>query len=141
MSVEQVRIAIATVLDTIETDWLAAKGKSLVIETDNRKFVDQATQSDPYLQVQIIHMSADQADLADNPRVRHDGQILLSVVCKEGSGTSASNILLDFIRPYFELAKIGIIQCNAFEPKLGKPKAGWWYSPAIVNFWYYTTVS
>lgn len=137
MSREQVRIAVANTVVSMQAAWKAAKGVDLVVETDNRKMVDQATQEKPYLQVQIRYMAAEQADMADNPFIRTDGQILLAVVAKENSGTSEANELIDFVRPYFELKNIGPAQCKAVEDKSAVPKNGWYYSPAIVNFWYH----
>lgn len=137
MSREQVRIAVATAVTAMQAAWKLAKGVDLVVEMDNRKMVDQATQEDPYVQVEIRFLSAEQADMADNPFIRTDGQILLSVVAKENSGTTKANELIDFVRPYFELKKIGPVQCKAVEDYPGKPKLGWYYSPSIVNFWYH----
>lgn len=134
MSREQVRIDVATVIQTIVDTWT---DYPLVVEMDNQEAVDQATQTNPYLQVQIRHLDAEQADMSDNPFVKHYGQVLLSVVAKEGTGTADSNKLLDFIRPKFSLKVLGLIHCQAFEDQSGKPVKGWWYSPAIVNFWYH----
>lgn len=134
MSREQVRIDVATVIQEIVNTWT---DYPLVVEMDNQEAVDQATQTKPYLQVQIRHLDAEQADMSDNPFVKHYGQVLISVVSKEGTGTTDANKLLDFIRPKFNLKNIGLVNCKAFEDKSGKPDKGWWYSPAIVNFWYH----
>lgn len=134
MSREQVRIDVATVIQAIVTAWT---DYALVVEMDNHSAVDQSVQEKPYLQVEIRHMSADQADMSDNPFIDYRGQILLSVVAKAGTGTTDSNKLLDFIRPYFNIKDIGIIHCKAFEDYPAKSVNGWYYSPAIVNFWYH----
>jgi hypothetical protein len=134
MSREQVRIDVATVVQAIVTAWT---DYPLVVEMDNQEAVDQSVQTNPYLQVQIMHLDADQADMSSNPFVKHNGQILFAVVSKAGTGTTDANKLLDFIRPYFSLKNIGITHCKAFEDNSGKPHNGWWYSPAIVNFWYH----
>lgn len=137
MSRESIRIALATQIAAMQAAWLVAKGTPLVVEVDNRKMVDQATQSKPYLQVELRFMSAEQADLSHNPMVRHDGQLLLAAVAKDNSGMAAANELLDFARPYFELQYIGPMQCQVMQDYPGKSKLGWYYSPAIVNFWYH----
>jgi hypothetical protein len=130
---EQARVDVSTVVAAIVTAWT---DYPLVVEMDNRQAVDQAKQVKPYLQVELRLITGQQADLADNPLVRQDGQILLSVVAKAGSGTSDSNKLLDFIRPYFNGKRIGILECKAFEDYPCKPKDGWYYSLAVVNFYY-----
>lgn len=134
MSREQVRIDVATTVQAIVTAWT---DYPLVVEMDNQEAVDQSVQTNPYLQVEIRHMSGDQADLSDKPFVYYQGQILLAVVAKAGTGTSDANLLIDFIREYFSLKTLGIVHCKAFEDHSGKLHNGWWYTPAIVNFWYH----
>lgn len=135
MSQVQVATAITAVIEQIIADHTAYP---LVVEQQNRSTVDQATQSDPYLKVEVRFLSADQMDLADKPWIEKWGQIWLTATCKSGEGTAAVKTLLDFVTPYFELKKIGIVQCRAVTAAAGKELKGLWHEPAIVNFYYHT---
>ena len=112
----------------------------LVIEQQNKTVVDQATQDDPYLRIEIRHLAADQMDLSPRPRVEKWGQIHLIAVCKPGAGTARVKALLDFATPYFELKRVGIVQCQAVHGTTGKLINGLWCEPAIVNFYYHETI-
>ena len=109
----------------------------LVVEADNRKLVDQVAQSDPYIQISIAFMSAEQSDMADHPIVRQMGQIILAVAVKEGTGTAAGAALRDFIRPYFSMKNLGIVRTHAAEIYSSKTHMGWEYTPLLINFWYH----
>lgn len=131
--------SIQTVLAQIQADWQLATGKTLVIELDNRDVVDQGTQQDVYLSVEIIPMNGEQADMADRPKVLQEGQILLSAVARCGSGASESNVLLDFLTPYFDMKDLANVRCHAVKAVQPKEKNGWRYAPAIVDYWYHRT--
>lgn len=109
----------------------------LVVEEQNRNEVDQVTQTNPYLKVEVKFFSADQMDMADHPRVEQWGQIFLTAMCKPGQGTVGVKTLIDFVRPYFELKQIGIVHCRAVSAVDGKEVKGVWREPAIVNFYYH----
>lgn len=130
------RQAIRTVLDQIRADWAAYP---LVIETDNRKIVDQATQEKPYLQVEIDFMGGGQADLGARPTVRQDGQIEIHIVDKAGNGTAEIDALVDFIVPYFDMKNLGIVRTQAVERYRGKDVKGWWHEPLLINFYFHRT--
>lgn len=109
----------------------------LVVEQENKTTVDQDKQTKPYLKAEIHFMAADQIELgAQNQLVQQWGQIWLSAVCKPGAGTADVKALLDFVTPYFDCKKVGIVQCLAVTATLGKKADGLWHQPAIVNFWY-----
>jgi Bacteriophage related domain of unknown function len=133
-TLEQVRTEVAGIIVAIQTDWTAYP---LIVETDNRTLVNQATQTNPYLQVAIRNISAEQINLAYKPLVEHIGQIVISAVVKDGTGQAEANALLDFVTPYFDLKTLTYIRCHAFEPYPAKLASGWWYCPAIVNFWHH----
>lgn len=109
----------------------------LKVEQKNRSKIDQATQVKPYLKVEVKLLASDQIDLADKPRIEQWGQIWLSAVCKCGEGAEEAEALLDFVTPYFELNRIGIVQCKSVTAVTGKEIKGLWYEPAIVNFYYH----
>lgn len=110
----------------------------LVVETTNRDLVDQALQTNPYLQVVVATMGGEQAELGPNPTIKRTGQILLSAVVKDGAGVADAEALLDFVLPYFSTRQLGIVQCQAAYPVQGRLLHGWWYQPAIVPFYYFS---
>lgn len=128
------RTEIQTVLAAIQAAWTTY---TLIIELDNRDQVDQSTQTNPYLQASISMLSAEQADMGDRPLVEQRGQIVLSVVAKEGTGMAPSTALLDFITPYFDLKAFGLVKCHAVQAYKSKSFKGWEYSPLLINFYFH----
>lgn len=133
MSFSQARIDIATAVQQIKTAWSAY---DLVVETDNRNNVDYATQVNPFLQVDTVYISGQQLDMADVPKIAQYGQIILSVVSKEGTGVVAANTLLDFVIPYLERKDFTCIRTKAAEPQPSKFVKGWFYQVILINFWW-----
>ncbi len=131
---EQTRIDVATQVQAIVTAWTTYP---LVVELDNDDAVDQATQTNPYLQVEIRDINGDQADLSHNPLVKQTGQIRLVVVVKQGSGTRRANELLDFIRPYFDLKEFTLVRCHAAEKFPQVKRNGQVFFPLVINYWYH----
>lgn len=124
---------IMAVVAQIQQDWTAYP---LVVEAENRTAVNQEKQTNPYLQVSLNMLSADQLDLAARPRVVQYGQILLAVLAKDGSGSVQARTLLDFITPYLELKDFTRVRTHAFEVARDTSVRGWTYYPGIINFWY-----
>ena len=131
---EQARIDIATAAQAIQTAWTAYP---LQIELDNRSTVDLSQQTDPYLCIEVVPISGLQADMADKPLVKQLGQILISAVAREGSGQSASNLLLGFASDFYDLKSFPLVQCRAAEAVKPKLHKGWWWSSCIVNYYYF----
>lgn len=134
MSQIQAATAITAVIAQIIADHTTYP---LVVEQQNMTVVDQALQTNPYLRVDIRMLAADQLDLADRPRAEQWGQIWLTATCKSGTGTAAVKSLLDFVIPYFDCKRLGIVQCKAVTGSGGKEVKGLWVEPAIVNFYYH----
>lgn len=130
------RQAIMTVLAQIQTAWTEF---DLKIDSENRDIIDQASQQNPYLAIEIDFLGADQMDLSPNPLVRQTGQLVVYAVEKVGSGTARAARLRDFVRPRFSLQNLGAggtLHCHAAEIYKSKTIAGWEYFPVLVNFWY-----
>ncbi len=136
LNLGQAKADVMTVVAQIVTDWTTYP---LQVESDNRTVVDQATQVNPYLKVEVAPMSGEQADMADHPRVLQRGQILLYAVAKGGSGEADANALLDFVAGYFDMKNIGTVRCHAATATTQKEIKGWWWCPAIVPYWYHRT--
>jgi hypothetical protein len=132
MSETAARVALQEVLAQIQEDHVAYP---LAIELDNRFTINQETQDKPYLKVMLDFLRADQADMADKPRTRHLGQIVLSIATKHGSGCLEASALRDFVMPYFNLKQLGPMQCQAAERHRSVPLAGWEHFPVLINFW------
>lgn len=127
--------AIMAVIEQIVADHTAYP---LAIEIDNRKLVDQAKQSLAHLKVEIKYISGGQLDLSSRPFVEQWGQIWLSAICKEGTGTAAVRTLLDFLLPYFDRKVLGgLVHCKTVTSGTPKQIKNEWYAPAIVNFYYH----
>ena len=131
MSLTQARTDIATAVQAIKTAWTPY---TLQVETDNRDSINYATQEKPFLQLDTVFMSADQLDLGEAPKTRQWGQIVLSAVVKEGSGTVAATALLDFAIPYLERKQFVVVRTETAEAHPAKPFKGWTYFPLLINF-------
>lgn len=129
-------MAVVQQLAAQHTDYL------LGVEVDNRSTVDQVTQDKPYLKIEIVEVASPdggQLDLSDNPIVEQWGQIWLSAVCKEGTGTLEARKLRDFVVPYFDMQFLAGVRCRAVTLAAGKTVNGLYHCPAIVNFYYHRT--
>lgn len=133
MTLTEANAAIMTTVVQLVQDHAAYP---LVIETDNRDVVDLALQEQPYLQVTVDFMGADQISLGEKPRVKQHGQLLLCAVAKGGTGKAASLALLDFVMPYFDMESMGGVEFHAAEAAGAKEIKGLWRATALVNFYF-----
>lgn len=130
------RAAIMTIVEQIQTDFTAYP---LYIESENAAELNAATQTNPYLAVDIVMLGGEQIDMGPHPRKRQRGQIQLSAVVRAGDGTVAAAQLLDFCAPYFDLLNGSLVQCHSFNALKARTVKEWYYVPAIINFWYIWT--
>lgn len=133
MTLTEANAAIMTVVAQLVQDHTAYP---LVVETDNRDVVDLALQGQPYLQVTIDFMGADQLDLGEKPRVKQHGQLLLCAVAKGGTGKAETLALLDFVMPYFDMANLGGVEFHAMEAAGAKEMKGLWRAATLGNFYF-----
>ena len=135
MSHAQARAAINAVIAQIQAGWTAYP---LKVETDNRDLVDYAAQQKPFLQVEVVNLDGEQADLGTDAWTCQEGQILLSAVSRTGSGTADAAALLDFAIGFFHRKVLaGLVHCESAVAVRGKTFNEWWYEPAVVPFWYH----
>lgn len=128
------RAAVMAVVQQIQTDFTAY---SLKVESENRTSIDQGTQVNPYLKVEIKPISGDQASLGVNPLVEQRGQILLYACIKDGEGAALADTLRDFVIPYFDRKVLNFVQCYAAIATQPKEVLGWRHFPVIVNYYYH----
>lgn len=133
MGLETARQSIVTAIEAAKT---GNPVSGLIIEYDNRIIVDTQTQTNPYLAVQIMWMSGEQADLSATPLHRMWGQIHLAAVVKEGSGSAAANGLLDWFYPRLQRKAWGAVRTLMADYAPVKPWQGWVYYPVLTPFWY-----
>ncbi len=127
------RSDIMTVMDAIVAAWT---DYPLLVEAEDRDVVDQSSQTNPYVTVEIRNLSAIQKDLADRPLVEQRGQILITVMTREGTGTVVPNKLIDFITPYFDMKAFSLVRTHPVEIYPAKYALGWRLAPMLINFWY-----
>lgn len=135
MTLSELRQTVRAVAQQIINDHTAYP---LVVETDNRDVVDQAFQVNPYLAISIKPLRGEQAEIGVAPLSKMEGQIQISAVVKDGSGTADAEDLLDFVLPYFHLQNLATVQCQAAFPTGGREVKGWWYESAIVPYYYFS---
>jgi len=132
MGLESARQSIVT---GIEAAKVGNPVSGLIIEYDNRIIVDTQTQTNPYLAVQIMFMSGEQADLSAAPIHRTYGQIHLAAVVKEGSGSALAMGLLDWFYPRLQRKAFGAVRTLMADYAPVKPFKGWSYFPVLIPFW------
>lgn len=135
MSIDQAKSEITAVLTALIA---AHTSYTLLVERDNRKTVNQATQVNPYLKMEIKFLNGEQADMSSAPRVQVWGQVWLTAVCKCGIGTEAVDELRDFVTSYYTMKDLGLVKMQAAFPALAKEVKGLWESPVIIPFYYHT---
>lgn len=113
-----------------------AGGYPLVIEYDNRILVDTQKQTDPYLQVEIVYLGAEQADLSENPIHRLTGMIILTAKVKEGGGTAELNKLMEAFYPALQRKNFGDVRTFMSDIVTAKAqtKDGWVGLPVTIPF-------
>ncbi len=127
---------INTIAKAVQT---AHSAYTLAVELNNRKTVNQSTQSNPYLKVQTRFFTAEQADMADHPKVKQYGQVRLIACAKGGDGEVDAATLLDFAYPYFEMQNLALLRLQVAEQGEGRDNKGWWEIDCIINFYYHRT--
>lgn len=99
--------------------------------------VDRAMQEHPYLKVEIKFLTADQADLGTSPTVKQWGQVWVSAVQLEGRGWLEPTKLIEHVRQYVELKRLGIVTTLAAGALPPKTVKGEEHRAMIVNFYYH----
>lgn len=132
MSREAIRTSIVTAVEAAKATF---SDYTLLIEYDNRIVVDTKTQTDPFLMVRILYLSAEQANLSNNPTHRVWGQIHLAAVVPEGSGSAKANSLLDFFVPKLHLKSFGTVRTMAATTAASQTLNARVYYAMAIPFW------
>jgi len=133
MSAEAARLAIVTQFDAA----LAAYPPPVPIaQYENRNMVDTTLQQDPFVELDIKNISGRQLDLSNKPMTEQRGQIWITAFAKEGTGSRAAGLILDYFLPWFELKELGIVRTHSAFYFNAKPVNGWQPYPLLVPFWW-----
>jgi hypothetical protein len=134
VNTELIRQSIKTEIERAKAAWTAY---ALAVEYENTEPIDLAMQFNPFLCVDIVFRDGAQMDMNPDPLLRVDGQIIVAVGTKVGSGTAAASALLDFVVPYLQLRDDMLHGVRTHEAKPHEPKTvnGHYYLPFVVGFW------
>jgi len=133
-AVEDARQAIVTKVEALRTTYA---DPSLVVEYDNRNLVNKATQTAPYLCVEIMNISGDQIDLGPGSRHRVMGSIILTARVRKGAGVKAANELLAAFYPSMHMTDSMIpVRTRAARLVRAKDEGDWAGESAVIPFWY-----
>jgi len=136
MSRELARVAVATRIEELKATWTAY---ALLVEQENLQAVNLATQVLPYLKVELVYISAEQAEISRNPRHRAYGHVLLTACVREGQGTKRANELLEhFYVPLQMQDGLPPLRTFAADFVRSKLKEGWVHTPVLIPFYYDT---
>lgn len=131
-SFTQARTDIGAKIAAIVAGWT---DYTLAIQADNR-LIDFGSQTNPFLRVDTVFLSAEQLDIGISPHTQQYSQLLLSAACKEGTGVLLTNKLLDYAIPFFHNQEFGVVRFKVAQRQKDKPLNGWNYSPVLFNFTY-----
>jgi hypothetical protein len=133
MSNEAARNSIATEIERAKTAWTEY---TLLVEYPNRDPINLATQTNPFLKVDIVFMDGEQLDLGDRPLTRNWGQIILAAGGKFGTGQVPLLKLLRHFRPYLQLRdNLGSVRTAVAKPQNARTHLGWHYEIESISFW------
>jgi hypothetical protein len=129
---ENIRVAITTEVARLASLWTEYV---LAIETEGRS-VDTATQTDPYLCLEITFQDGMQADLNTRPIHRIIGGIVLSAAVKKGEGSRKADRLLEHFYSAMQMTdrmSPARTYATSFLPTEESPT--WMKYRAIIPFW------
>lgn len=132
MSTELARQAITSKIEQVRLLYPTP----IIVEYDNRSVVDLATQTDPFVMVDLVFLSGEQASIGLDTYVRTYGQILITASCKENTGMKAAAEIVDFFSQRLEIREISLVRTYGASPQKCKTMAGWYHFPVIIPFWF-----
>ena len=132
VTLEQARTAIATRVNALVATWVAY---TLEVEWDNRNNINFATQTNPYLCVEIMLIDGQQAGLTSTHRVF--GSLILTARVRKGQGTALANALLEHFYPSLQMSdSMFPVRTHAARIIQEKPVNDWAGQTAVIPFWY-----
>lgn len=140
MSFEAARADMVAAAQAALATWVGPPSP-LLLSFENQGIVDQGTQFDPYLCVDMLLVSGEQLSMGATKAVATYGQIHLVTHTRENSGTLLGLKILDHFRPYFQMKAFSTIRTQAARPAGAYPVQGWLCQPLIVPFWYHDLVT
>ncbi len=131
-TLEQARSAIATAVNNLAATWVTY---TLEVEWDNRNTINFATQTNPYLCVEIMLIDGTQAGLTATQRVF--GSLILTARVRKGQGTSSANTLLQHFYPSLQMSDTMFpVRTHAARIVSAGIVNDWAGQSAVIPFWY-----
>jgi hypothetical protein len=127
--------ARAVIYGRLNTSWSAAH-PGMPVRYENRMAVDLGKEIDPFITCEILFNDGEQLGMGDNPGVRYEGAIYLSVWVKEDSGTAEALTYLGELATLFQMAVFGGVKTRACRPLPGRVQAGWYVLSLRVPMWF-----
>ena len=134
MSQSVARQDIAAAIEAARAAWTAYP---LVVEQENRDVIDQVTQVNPYVGVDVVFYDGQQMDLGPDPLQGIYGQIYLAVCTQEGKGTSGVTPLMDYMNKALSRRTFSLVKTAVPKPQPYVIKKGWYCQISLINFWYH----
>lgn len=112
--------------------------KDVRVQYENAPLVDMDTSTLPVLACEIVYRNAEQADMADVPRIRDDGEILCTVIVKEMTGNRLAIALRDEVAVLLQRQELGSARTfvGRVLPNSDLVK-GWTGYRVAIPFWHY----
>ena len=125
---------IAAAIEAARAAWTPY---NLVVEQENRDIIDQVTQVNPYVGVDLMFYDGQQMDLGPAPLVGVYGHILLAVCTQEGKGTSGVTPVMDHMSQALSRKTFSLVKTSVPKPQPYVIRKGWYCQLSLINFWYH----
>lgn len=135
MNREQLRLQVDAWMTQAKAAWAATHaGESFAYEPENQPAIDLTKQVKPYVMLDIVYYGGEQLDMSAAPRTGQFGQIIMAVGAKTHSGTRDANLLLDHLRPFFEMKDVDGLTLGVGQEQRSQDRTnGWTYYPLLFN--------
>lgn len=134
MSQSVARQDIAAAIEAARAAWTPY---NLVVEQENRDIIDQVTQVNPYVGVDVVFYDGQQMDLGPDPLQGVYGHIFLAVCTQEGKGTSGVTPVMDYMSKALSRKTFSLVKTMVPKPQPYVIKKGWYCQISLINFWYH----
>jgi hypothetical protein len=131
-TLEQAQKDIITAYEAARLAWA---GAAFDTQYPGQVTIDPLTQVRPFVAIDFDIHTGRQLDLGPVPMSRWDGNFIIAVAVKCGSGYMQAARLVDYFTGALELRRLGVAQVEAATAARMKEHQGWDYRPLVLPFW------
>ena len=104
----------------------------------NEENVSYSEGNDPFVKQRVMFQNSDQIELGNTDRERNEGTLVFDIFCRSGTGSAASNALLNKIKVGFRGKRLDGVTLAGVN-SLGESEAhNWLISTYLIPFYFYS---